>query len=77
MPPKKPPSPGKPDVAMSMSLTRQKKPEPKPDLARSTLYLDQELWNEARKAAIDEGVPVTRLVERLLREYLERRKRGR
>jgi hypothetical protein len=46
-----------------------------PETARSTLYLDRELWNEARKAAIDEGVPVTRLVERLIREYLERRKR--
>jgi hypothetical protein len=49
--------------------------KPAPKTARSTLHLDQELWNEARKAAIDEGVPVTRLVERLIREYLERRKR--
>jgi hypothetical protein len=66
-------NPPKSDVAMSMSL--RQKPKPKSELARSTLYLDQELWNEARKAAIDEGVPVTRLVERLIREYLERRKR--
>jgi hypothetical protein len=40
-------------------------------------YLDQELWNEARKAAIDEGMPVTRLVEQLLRKYQEARMKQR
>jgi hypothetical protein len=44
--------------------------KPARETARSTLHLDKQLWN-----AIDEGVPVTRLVERLIREYLERRQR--
>jgi hypothetical protein len=53
------------------------KPKAKPEVARSRLYLDQELWNEARKAAIDEGMPVTRLVEQLLRKYQEARMKQR
>jgi hypothetical protein len=60
-----------------MPRSRQTSKDRQSSVARSTLYLDQELWNDARKAAIDEGVPVTRLVERLLREYLDQRRRKR
>ncbi len=41
------------------------------------LYLDEELHKAIRHAAIEEGLAVTRLFERLAREYLAgRKKRG-
>ena len=40
------------------------------------VYLPPELVRELKHAAIDEGYSLSRLVERLFREYLEQRKRG-
>ena len=38
------------------------------------VYLPPELVRELKHAAIDEGYSLSRLVERLFREFLERRK---
>ena len=38
-----------------------------------TVYLPQELWNEVRKKAIDEGISYSELVGKTLREYLGRK----
>jgi hypothetical protein len=43
------------------------------DASKTTLYLDRQLYAALRIAAIEEGVPVTRLIEQAAREYLERR----
>jgi hypothetical protein len=41
--------------------------------ARTSLYLDPALYKALRIAAIEEELPATQLIERLVREYLERR----
>ncbi len=40
---------------------------------RTTLALDDDLYREARKAALDAGTTVTALIETALRESLRRR----
>lgn len=42
---------------------------------RTTLYLDEDMWTEFRKLALDERTPATILVEQAMREYLERRRK--
>jgi hypothetical protein len=42
---------------------------------KTMLYLDEQLHKAIRHAAIEEGLPVTRLFERLAREYLAGRKK--
>jgi hypothetical protein len=52
---------------------------PKPDikLVKLTTYLEAMLHKQVRLAAIEDDVPVTRLVEQLLKDYLAtRKKRG-
>ena len=48
---------------------------PKPKLVRYGVYLPIELRRELLKAAIDEGISATKLVERLIRQYLMSTKR--
>lgn len=52
------------------------KPETPPKGVKTTLYLDRDVYTALRIAAFEDGVPVTRLVEQLAREYLERRKKS-
>jgi hypothetical protein len=59
-------------------LTMATRP-PKPDikLVKLTTYLEAMLHKQVRLAAIEDDVPVTRLVEQLLKDYLAtRKKRG-
>jgi hypothetical protein len=44
---------------------------------KTTLYLDEVTWKALRVQAIEEGVSATRIVEQLIRDYLERGKGGR
>lgn len=41
---------------------------------RTTLHLDEAMWKALRIRAIEESVSATRLVERLIQEYLKKRK---
>ena len=43
---------------------------------RTTLALDDDLYREAKKAAVDSGTTVTALIEAALRESLRRRHAG-
>lgn len=43
---------------------------------KTTLHLDEATWKALRIRAIEEGVSATRLVERLIRDYLGTRKGG-
>ena len=49
---------------------------PKPELARATMRLPQELWDSVQHRAIDEHISLAALVEKALRAYLAE-KRGR
>jgi hypothetical protein len=44
--------------------------------AKTTLYMDPALYKALRIAAIEDGTPVTRLIEQIVREYLERRRKS-
>jgi predicted DNA-binding ribbon-helix-helix protein len=41
----------------------------------TSIRIDEELWKEAKKYAIDEDVSLGELIEKLLKEELERRRR--
>ncbi len=51
-----------------------KKRAPSAPKAKTSLYLAADLYKAFRIAAIEEGMPVTRLIERLIDEYLASRK---
>ena len=51
------------------------RPSDEPKTARFGVYLDLETRKELLKAAIDEGVSATQLVEQLIRQFLAQRKR--
>ena len=36
-----------------------------------TVYIDEELWREARKRAVDENISNSALVEKTLKNYLK------
>lgn len=44
---------------------------------KTTLHLDEATWKALRVRAIEEGTSATKLVERLIRDYLRARKGGR
>ena len=44
---------------------------------KTTLYIDAELYTQLRIAAIEEGMAVTRLLEKLARDYVEKRTKSR
>lgn len=44
--------------------------------ARFGVYLDRDTRKQLLKAAIDEDIPATKLVEKLIRDYLARRAKG-
>jgi predicted HicB family RNase H-like nuclease len=46
-------------------------------VGKTSLYLEPELSKALRIAAIEEGVPMTRLIERLIREYLATKNKNR
>ena len=48
-------------VSKKSSLTR-----------RTTVYLSEETWKSLKHAAVEEGVAVSPLVERLAKDYLSR-----
>ena len=48
-------------VSKKSSLTR-----------RTTVYLSEETWKSLKHAAVEEGVAVSPLVERLVKDYLSR-----
>ena len=55
---------------------RQQPPKPKP--VRYGVYLPIELRRKLLKVAIDEGISATKIVERLIKNYLAKRaSRGR
>jgi predicted HicB family RNase H-like nuclease len=41
----------------------------------TSIRVDEELWKEAKKYAIDTDISLAELIEKLLKEELERRKR--
>ena len=43
---------------------------------KTTLYIDGDLYTQLRIAAIEEGMAVTRLLEKLAREYVEKRNKA-
>lgn len=43
---------------------------------KTTLHLDEATWKALRHRAIEEGVSATRLVERLIRDYLRTATKG-
>jgi predicted HicB family RNase H-like nuclease len=44
---------------------------------RTTLYLDSDLHQAAKLAAVEDRVSLTSMMEQALREFLERRKKAR
>jgi hypothetical protein len=59
-----------------MAKPRPTKPQEGKAVQKTSMVFDMELYRSLRIAAIEEGVPVNRLLERLMREYLATRHKG-
>lgn len=49
----------------------------RPVRAKTTLYMDPAFYKALRIAAIEDETSVTRLIEQIVREYLDRREKSR